>query len=178
MRECCRQSRHAALATYLSLETAVLVSQRVSAVMFASPHTGNHVFTAYYDTILGDRYSLYNYVLDLVPYVPFSLPLQNIDYAALPKATIINPVTSQADVRVDVGCNHHIICYCAELAYEYTASTPKSPADQALFKCVIGPREVSGNEALAELLALAFKAFLANEAMLKQAATKMGWHPI
>jgi hypothetical protein len=145
--------------------------------MFASPHPGNDIFAAFYDTALGDRYSLYNYVLDLVPYVPFSMPLKHIDYAPLPKATIITPMNSQADVRVEVGCSHHVICYCAELDYQYTNATPKSPFDEAHFKCVLGPRQFSANEALAELLGPAFKALLSNQAALKHAAMKMGWTP-
>lgn len=166
-----------ALATYLSLETAQRLGARASAVLFASPRTGNATFAGLYDRTLDDRYRLFNYVLDVVPYVPFDLPLQHIQYSTLGKPTIIDPLTSQADVRVDIGCDHHLICYCAMLAYQYTKATAKTPEDEALFRCVIGPREWSINEALAETLALVLK-YVAGESLVKELARKIGWKPI
>lgn len=165
-----------ALATYLGLETAQLLGTRASTVLFASPRTGNAAFVALCDQTLEDRYRLFNYVLDVVPYVPFDLPLQHIQYSTLGKPTIIEPAKSQADIRVDIGCNHHVICYCAMLAYEYTKATPKRPEDEALFKCVIGPRKWSLNYALAVTLALVFK-YIAGETLLKGLAKRIGWQP-
>jgi len=157
------------LATYLSLETAQRLGTRCSAVLFASPQTGNAAFAALYDSVLEDRYRLFNYVLDVVPYVPFDLPLHHIEYSTLGKPTIITPLTSQADVRLDIGCNHHVICYCAMLAYQYTKDTPKNLGDEALFKCVIGPREWSVNAVKAEALALLLQT-LHGETLVKELA--------
>ncbi len=164
------------LATYLSLETAQIIGERASAALFASPHTGNGVFVDLYDRTLGDRYSLYNYVLDVVPYVPFSLPLEHIDYERLPKATIISPMSSQADVKVDISCDHHLGSYAAMLDYDFAKASPKTPAEEQMFQCVLGPREVSANEALAEVLALLLK-YLAGEKLVKELATRLGWKP-
>jgi triacylglycerol lipase len=161
-----------AIVTYLSLETARLIGARASAVMFASPQTGNSHFTAYYDSVLADRYALFNYVLDIVPYVPFSLPLQGINYATLSKATVITPFTSQADVKLDVGCNHSIVSYAAELDYQLVKDEILSQQSDS---CLLGPREFSVNEALAELLALAITALIKDKDSLKYVAGKMGW---
>jgi triacylglycerol lipase len=163
-----------ALATYLSLEVAQRLGERAAAVLFASPRAGNAAFAALYDHALQDRYRLFNYVLDMVPYVPFDLPLHNIHYATLGKPTIIDPMTSQAEVQVDIFCNHHVICYCAMLAYEYTKATAKSHDDAKLFKCVIGPRKWSMNEALAESLSVIFK-YVAGETLVKELAKRLGW---
>lgn len=165
-----------AIATYLSLETAQRIGTRTSAVLFASPRTGNSTFVTLYDKTIEDRYRLINYVLDVVPYVPFDLPPQHIQYSALGKPTLIDPVTCQADIRVDIGCNHHVICYCAMLAYQFTKETAKRPEDEALFRCVIGPREWSINEVLADTLALVFK-FVAGETLVKELAKRIGWKP-
>jgi triacylglycerol lipase len=141
-----------ALATYLSLETANLLGPRLSACMFASPRTGDAAWAALYDATVTD-YRLFNYVLDVVPYVPFDLP-PDIHYSTLSRATIIQPSTAQADIRLDVGCNHHVICYCAMLDYDYTKQTVLEPKDQPLWACVIGPREVSINAEVAMALAV------------------------
>lgn len=115
--------------------------------------------------------------LSVQPTFPRCSHIQHIDYATLPKANVITPISSEADVRVEVGCSHHVICYCAELDYQYTKTTPQSPVDRGPYKCVLGPREFSANEVLAELLALSFKALIANQDMLKQVAKRMGWRP-
>ncbi|HXW71685.1 MAG TPA: lipase family protein [Methylocella sp.] len=140
-----------ALATYLSLETAKLLGPRLSACMFASPRTGDAAWAGLYDKTVSD-YRLFNYVLDVVPYVPFDVP-PDIQYSTLSKATIIQPSTAQADVRLDIACDHHIICYCAMLDYEYTKQTPLEPQDQSLWACVIGPHEMSFNAEAAIALA-------------------------
>jgi len=87
---------------------------------------------------------------------------------------VIDPATSQADVRVDIGCNHHVICCCAMLDYAATQAAAKSPADQQLYACVLGPRELSFNEMKAEALALTARA-LPRENLVKKLASKLGW---
>jgi triacylglycerol lipase len=142
----------AALATYLSLETAKLIGPRLSACMFASLRTGDAAWAALYEKTVTD-YRLFNYVLDVVPYVPFDLP-PDIQYSTLSQATIIQPATAQADIRLDITCDHHIICYCAMLDYDYTKQTLLEPKDQPLWACVTGPRQMSVNMEVAIALAV------------------------
>lgn len=61
------QSLGSALATYLSLEIAKHPGPRISA------RTGDAAWAALYDDIVGDC-RLFNYVLDVVPFVLFDLP--------------------------------------------------------------------------------------------------------
>jgi triacylglycerol lipase len=141
-----------ALATYLSLETAKHPGPRLAACLFASPRTGDAAWTALYDKTVSD-YRLFNYVLDVVPYVPFDLPEAGFQYSTLSKATIIQPSTAQADIRLDIGCDHHVFCYCAMLDYEYTKASPLQPEDRQTWACVIGPRKMSANAEVARTLA-------------------------
>jgi triacylglycerol lipase len=139
------------LATYLSLEMAKHPGPRLSACLFASPRTGDAAWAAIYDKTVSD-YRLFNYVLDVVPYVPFDLPEAGFQYSTLSKATIIQPSTAQADIRLDIGCDHHVYCYCAMLDYEYTVASPLQPEDQQTWACVIGPRKMSANAEVARTL--------------------------
>jgi triacylglycerol lipase len=141
-----------ALSTYLSLEIAKHPGPRVSACLFASPRTGDAAWAALYDDIVGD-YRLFNYVLDVVPYVPFDLPEAVVQYSTLSKATIIQPSAPQADIRLDIGCDHSVISYCAMLDYKYTKASPLRPKDQQTWACVIGPRKMSANAEVARTLA-------------------------
>ncbi len=141
-----------ALATYLGLETAKLLGPRLSACMFASPRTGDAAWAALYDATVND-YRLFNYVLDVVPYVPFDLP-PGVQYSTLSKATVIQPSAAQAEIRLDLGCNHHVICYCAMLDYELTKQTALLPKDQPVWACVLGPRVKSVNAEVAQALAV------------------------
>ena len=103
----------AALATYLALDLARGgLGTRVSACLFASPHTGNQAFVELFDKTITD-YRLFNYILDVVPRVPLGL-----GYSPLPRRTVIQPATAEANIRVTIECNHHVICYCAMLDYE------------------------------------------------------------
>jgi triacylglycerol lipase len=137
----------AALATYLALDLARgVLGERVSACLFASPHPGNQDFALYFDKTVAN-YRLLNYALDVVPRVPLGP-----DYAPLPKRTVIQPTTAEASIKLDVGCNHHVICYCAMLDYEETksATTPVPAGEESSATCIVGP-EV-GRPSLAKLL--------------------------
>jgi triacylglycerol lipase len=93
----------AALATYLTIDLAREgLGPRVSACLFASPHTGNQGFVTLFDQTIAD-YRLYNYVLDLVPRVPLGL-----GYMPLPRRTVLQPATAEANIRVSIACNHHV----------------------------------------------------------------------
>jgi triacylglycerol lipase len=92
----------------------------MEACLFASPHTGDKAFVDLFDRSVVD-YRLFNYLLDLVPRLPVGL-----GYEPLPRRTVIRPETGEARIRFDIGCNHHVVCYCAMLDYEGTmkAITP------------------------------------------------------
>ena len=90
---------------------------------------------------------MFNYILDSVPRVPFGP-----DYTHLPKRTVLRPATAEASIKLDVGCNHHVICYSAMLDYELAAPFVARPplGEEGSAKCVLGP-EV-GRTSLAKLL--------------------------
>ena len=137
----------APLANYLTLELARgKLANRVSGCFFASPHPGNQAFATYFDKIV-KNYRVFNYILDIVPRVPFGP-----DYTHLPKRTILRPATAEASIRLEIGCNHHVICYSAMLDYElakpFVENPPQGEKDSA--SCVLGP-EV-GRPSLAKLL--------------------------
>jgi triacylglycerol lipase len=139
-----------ALATYLTLDLARGgLGGRVSACLFASPRTGNQAFVNLFDLTVAD-YRLFNYVLDIVPRVPLGP-----DYMPLPTRTVLRPETAEASIRVDIGCNHHVICYCAMLDYEGTmrAVTPVPAGEEESAACVLGPE--TGSPSLAKALASA-----------------------
>jgi triacylglycerol lipase len=131
-----------ALATYFSQALAEgYLRERVSACMFASPRTGNAAWGKIYDATVGD-YLVVNYLLDLVPHVP-TRPI----YQTLTKVRLIEPATAQAAVKVDIFCNHHVICYCAML----DAAVPMSAADRKgadYTACVLGPPAAVSPDAL------------------------------
>jgi hypothetical protein len=137
----------AALATYLTLDLARGgLGSRVSACLFASPHTGNQGFVTVFDQTIAD-YRLFNYILDLVPRVPLGL-----GYMPLPRRTVLRPATAEANIRVSIDCNHHVICYCAMLDYEGTmqATTPVPAGEQDSAACILGPE--TGEPSLAKQL--------------------------
>jgi hypothetical protein len=125
-----------ALGTYLTLDLARAgLGTRASACLFASPHPGDQAFAALFDRTIED-YRLFNYILDIVPRVP-----PGFGYAPLPRRTVIRPSTAEAAIRFDIGCNHHVICYCAMLDYEETdkATTPVPAGEVDSKACILGP---------------------------------------
>ena len=126
------------LATYLTLDLARgPLRDRVSGCYFASPHPGNQAFAALFDQVVGPNYVVYNYLLDIVPRVP---PTE-FGYSALSKVEVIQPVTAQADIKLDIGCNHHVVCYLAMLDYAATmaALKPVPAGEEGSVKCIRGP---------------------------------------
>ncbi len=132
----CGHSLGAALATYLSFDVAKLMGARASACLFASPSTGDLAWTAAYAAAVTD-YRLTNYLLDIVPYVPFDAP-PAFQYSTLPGAKILLPSTAQADVKFDIRCNHNLICYCAMLDWADTKRRA-SAQDIEAWRCILGP---------------------------------------
>jgi triacylglycerol lipase len=117
---------------------------KVTACLFASPRTGDLAWTTIFDNKVGD-YSLFNYIIDAVPHVP-----SGIGYSTLSKAKVIQPSTADAGVKLDLLCNHHVICYCAMLDFQQ--------ADVAACReCILGPASTMPEEAKA--LAVLINAF-------------------
>lgn len=108
----CGHSLGAAIATYLSFDVAGLMGNRASACLFASPRTGDAAWTNGYKARV-QAYRLINYVLDIVPYVPFQPPA--MPYQTLPGAQVLEPSTVQAEIRFDISANHNLFSYCAML---------------------------------------------------------------
>lgn len=137
-----------ALATYFADDLAGRVGARASACLFASPRTGDTTWVGLFRSHV-QSYQLYNYIIDLVPHVPPAGPPTG--YATLPNATVLQPDTAQADIRLDLLCNHHVICYCAMIDYEKTkaAMAPCPPQDASEWACIIGPHSALPNSAKA-----------------------------
>jgi len=148
-------------------------------VMFASPRTGNTAFVEHYDGTVKGGYRLINYILDIVTHIPFFVA-PDLDYEPLPQPTIITPFSSQADIKVDIYCNHHLVCYMAMLDIKSAEDWLEKHGfqeDMDLFNpCVLGPRRASLNAALAEALALLLE-HLDGERLVKTLAERLGWKP-
>ena len=136
------------LASYLALELARgPLGSMVSGCFFASPHPGNADFATFFDKLV-PNYRVFNYILDVVPRVPLGP-----DYAPLLKRTILRPSTVEASIKLDIACNHHVICYCSMLDYEDTQDIMKHGVpigEEESATCIVGP-EV-GRASLAKLL--------------------------
>jgi triacylglycerol lipase len=83
-----------ALATYFADDLAERMGSRVSACLFASPRTGDAAWASLFAGAVTE-YRLVNYLLDIVTHVP------GLGYATVPKATVIQPATAQAAIRLD-----------------------------------------------------------------------------
>jgi len=121
-----------ALATYFVEDLAERLGANATACLFASPRTGDSVWAGIFDQNV-KQYDLFNYILDLVPHVP-----AGIGYTTLPKATIIQPSTAQAGIKLDLLCNHHVICYCAMLDFAQTTAAALTAPDLVCKTCILG----------------------------------------
>jgi triacylglycerol lipase len=119
-----------ALATYLTDDLAGFSGITLSACLFASPRTGDAAWAARFQA---RSYQLYNYILDLVTHVP------SLGYATLPNATVIMPKTAQAGIRLDIFCNHHVVCYCAMIGCAATMPATTSLQDAKCVVCISPP---------------------------------------
>jgi triacylglycerol lipase len=119
-----------ALATYLADDLAERLGATVSACLFASPRTGDQAWANLVATTVR-QYRLFNYILDIVTHVP------DIEYATLPNVTVIQPDTAQAGIRLDIFCNHHVMCYCAMIGYAILP--PVIAADTKSKGCITSP---------------------------------------
>ena len=67
----------------------------------------------------------------------------------LTNATVIQPSTAQAGIRLDILCNHHVICYCAMIDYDATMDAPTTAQDASCKFCILGPASVMPESAKA-----------------------------
>jgi len=121
-----------ALSTYFTDDLAERLGSRASGCYFASPRTGDSAWTDLFAITVKD-YRLFNYILDIVTHVP------TLGYATLSNATVIQPSTAQAGIRLDILCNHHVICYCAMIDYKDTMAAPTTAQDASCKSCILGP---------------------------------------
>jgi hypothetical protein len=135
-----------AIATYLTQDVAAQLGARASACLFASPRTGDAAWTALFDATVVAGYQLYNYILDLVTHVP------SLGYATLSKATVLQPSTAQAHIRLDVLCNHHVLCYCAMIDFAETKAAPTTEQDASCKLCISPPPMSEAAKGLAALV--------------------------
>ncbi|RDS83544.1 lipase family protein [Dyella monticola] len=121
----------AALASYLMLDLATVPqrSYRVEGSLFACPRAGSQDFVQRVDQAI-DAYRVYNYMRDLVPHVPPSLPLP-LNFESFPQTTWIQAADAQAVIKNDLECNHHAYCYAAMLDF---ASVTISPTNLCILK--------------------------------------------
>jgi hypothetical protein len=151
----CGHSLGSAVATYLSFDVATLIGANAAACLFASPRTGDAAWTTAYAARVG-RYRLMNYILDVVPYVPFDAP-PAFQYSTLPNAEIILPSRAEAEIRFDVLCDHNVLCYCAMIDYADTKARA-SAQDAAAWRCILGAPAFSLNRELTLALQAAAEA--------------------
>jgi triacylglycerol lipase len=121
-----------ALATYFTEDLAERLGPGVSGCLFASPRTGDSAWASLFAKNVKD-YRVFNYILDIVTHVPA------IGYATLPSATVIQPAAARAGIRLDVFCNHHVICYCAMVDYDNAMAAPTTAQDASCRACILPP---------------------------------------
>ena len=134
-----------ALATYLAEDLAENVGPRASACLFASPRTGDAPWATLFSNTV-KTYQLYNYILDLVTHVPA------LGYATLPGATVLQPSTASGGVRLDILCNHHVICYCAMIDFAAEQAAPTTAQDLGCVGCVTPPPMTEAAKGLAAVI--------------------------
>lgn len=110
-----------AIATYLTFALTSpdsLGNDRVTAILFASPKTGDHDFVDAFSK-QATHSVVINYEHDLVPKVP-PFDITHFDlYCHLPNCTVITDETAKVKINEnDKKCCHHLICYLAMLCPE------------------------------------------------------------
>jgi hypothetical protein len=117
-------------------------TERVGAIMYASPKLGDHDFVDAFNTQV-TNYIVINYEHDVVPQVP-PFDITHFDlYRPLPYVYTITDETALAQVNSsDKGCCHHLIDYIAMLSPQvFTQSEQTWTADEKqCAKCVLGLR--------------------------------------
>jgi len=122
----------------------VRLGDRATACLFASPRTGDAAWVRLFDSNV-TNYQVYNYIIDLVTHVP------SLGYTTLSKAIVLQPSKAQADIRLDIFCNHHVICYCAMIDYAAVGAAPTVP-DAKFTLCISPPPMSKAAITLADLI--------------------------
>ncbi|MDQ0470986.1 lipase family protein [Labrys wisconsinensis] len=177
-----------AIGTYL-VEELCRKGAPASACLFASPRTGDQAWIDRFQTSV-PAYEVLNYFLDVVTHVPtrpFYQTLQNAT-VLLPLAQAADPyVSTQANIRFDAGCDHHLVCYLQMLAGAAGAA-PLDPTQDAplVTSCLAGAAppydqtiEVIANAALAadkigSSIFAVLQGFLTARPPLLEAAARLG----
>jgi triacylglycerol lipase len=130
--------------TYQLADQTRLGSNRVGAIMFASPKLGDHDFVDGFANQVSN-YVVINFEHDIVPRVP-PFDITHFDlYRALPYVYAITDESALAAVNItDKGCCHHLIDYIAMLSPAvFRESVPAWTSDEKqCAKCVTTPAEL------------------------------------
>ena len=65
---------------------------------------------------------------------------------------MIQPSSAQANIRLDIFCNHHAICYCGMIDYANTMKAPTTPQGASCSACIGPPRMSEAAKGLASLI--------------------------
>lgn len=108
-----------AIATYLMYDIARKpeMNNKTDMCLFASPKPGNQDFVNAFEKIT-QNYVVYDYSSDMVPQVPPSF----LGYQSLKGVKVLTPDNAQAIIKDNLLSNHHVVCYCAMLDYQYTSN--------------------------------------------------------
>jgi hypothetical protein len=133
-----------ALATYLTLDLARGgLAGRVSACLFASPHTGNQAFVELFDQTIVD-YRLFNYILDIVPRVCWGRLLS----ASAQDGDPARNRRSEHPCRQRLQSPCHLLLRDAGLRGDMQATTPVPAGEEGSAACILGPE--TGNPSLGQ----------------------------
>jgi hypothetical protein len=117
-------------------------TDRVGAIMYASPKLGDHDFVDAFNTQV-TNYIVINYEHDVVPRVP-PFDITHFDlYRPLPYVYTITDETAFAQVNnSDKACCHHLIDYIAMLSPQVFTQSQRTWTDdeKECAKCVLGLR--------------------------------------
>jgi triacylglycerol lipase len=121
----------AALAAYLLRDLAKFAKDhaplvKVQGMMFACPKPGDAHFARQLDIDVGhDNYMVWNYVRDVVPHLPPSLPF-GLGFQSLANVTWIKPGDSAVKIQDNVLSNHQAMHYAALLGLNAATNTTGS----------------------------------------------------
>ncbi len=116
-----------AIVTYLMTDVAadntLNTGVNVCGLLFASPKPGDATYSLYVDRTVGhDNYVVYNYIRDVVPRLPISLPF-GLGFQALPNVTVLKPSDSHTPIPDNIGSNHAAMNYATLLGYAAATTT-------------------------------------------------------
>jgi triacylglycerol lipase len=128
-----------AIATYLMYDIARKpeMNDKTDMCLFASPKPGNQDFVDAFEKVT-QNYVVYDYSLDMVPQVPPSF----LGYQSLKGIKLLTPDNAQAQIKDNLLSNHHVVCYCAMLDYQYSNNWPQLLTENGdTPDCIIGAHQ-------------------------------------